>query len=243
MTGLRRLPIAVVFAALALAPAAALSSGPCNDCCQLPCVDAEIRYATKMQAWYRSQITVPGLTRAAYEAAERARAQELSKERAKDTGSLAPCAWNLPDPKTDTMAVRQWSAAHWSITSDAQGNLSYNFTLKTNTETCNLNEKQVTLFHEITPCTGMADAAEKHERFHVTSCLARKGKKETMADVARDEVAAYDVELKELNALRETIRKACAAKSCKDKDVKAAGDRLDSEIEELQKQVGRRGGK
>ena len=42
-----------------------------------------------------------------------------------------------------------------------------------------------------------------------------------MADVARDEVAAYDVELKELNALRETIRKACAAKSCKDKDVKA----------------------
>lgn len=240
MTRVRRLLIAAV---LVLAHGAARGSTPCNDCCQLACVDAEIRYATQMQAWYRTQITIPGLTREKYEAAEKAMAEELSKARAKDTGSLAPCKWNLPDPKTDPVAVRQWNAARWSMTSDAQGNVTYNFSLKTNTETCELSEKQVKLFHEIVPCTGMADAAEKHERFHVTSCLARKGRKETMADVARDEVAAYDVELKELNALRETIRKACAKKSCEDQNVKAAGDRLDKELDDLKKQVTRRGGK
>jgi hypothetical protein len=240
MTGTRRLLIAAL---LALAPAAARAGTPCNDCCQLACVDAEIRYATKMQAWYRTQLAIPGLAREKYEADERARAEEFSKERARDTGNLGPCTWNLPDPKKDTVAVREWNVAHWSITSDEKGNLSYNFSLRTNTETCELTEKQVKLFHEIVPCTGMADAAEKHERFHVTSCLARKGRKETMADVARDEVAAYDVELKELSALRETIRKACAKKSCDDQTAKAAGDRLDRELDDLKKQVARRGGK
>jgi hypothetical protein len=64
-----------------------------------------------------------------------------------------------------------------------------------------------------------------------------------MNEAAADEVAAYDVELQELNALRDTLRKACALKSCKDKDAKAAGDRLALELDEIKKQVVRRGGK
>ena len=234
----------LLVAGVLLAPALARGAGvPCNDCCQLPCVEAEIRYAMKMQQWYRSQAGIRDLTRESYEAGEKAKATELSQERAKDVGSLTGCRWNLPDPKTDTIAVRQWSAAGWSMTSDEKGNIAYNFSLRTNSETCALSEKQVALLHEITPCSGMADAAEKHERSHVTSCLARKGRKESIAEVARDEVAAYDVELKELNALRASLEKACNRNSCKDKDTKLVKPRLEKELEELRNQLAKRGGR
>jgi hypothetical protein len=244
MTGTRRLLIAGGFAALALVPAAARGEGaPCNDCCQMPCVEAEIRYATKMQQWYRSQAGLKNLTREAYEAGEKAKAEELSKERAKDVGKLTGCRWNLPDPKTDPMAVRQWSAARWSMTSDEKGNISYNFSLKTDTKSCLLNEKQVTLLHGITPCSGLADAAEKHERFHVTTCEKRKGRTETMAEAAADEVGAYDVELKELNALRDALQKVCNKGTCKDKDTKVARVQLEKELDELKQVLAKRGGK
>lgn len=227
-----------------LAPALARGAGKaCNDCCQLPCVEAEIRYAVKMQQWYRSQAGIRNLTPEKYEAAERARADELSKERAKDVGRLPACAWNLPDPKTDTIAVRQWSAAGWSMTADGKGNVNYNFSMKTNTETCKLSEKQVSMYHEIAPCSAMADAAEKHERFHVTSCEARKGRKPTMAEVVKDEIDAYAVELKELEALRQALEKICDKGTCKQKDTGEVKRQLEKELEELKKQLARRGGR
>ncbi len=243
MTRTNRLPIPLL-AVLLLAPGVLSAAGPCTDCCLLPCVEAEIRYAQKMQAFYRQQAGARGLTQQAYEDAERAAAEAAAAERGKDVGSLRSCAFNLPDPKTDPVAVRQWNAAGWGIrTDDGKKGVTYVFSLKTDTKTCALSEKQVKLLHEITPCTGMADAAEAHERFHVESCLARKGKAPSVADVARDEVAAYDVELRQLDALRETVRKACQKKSCRDKDATEASARLGKEIDELKKQLARRGGK
>jgi hypothetical protein len=243
MNGARRLLI-LIAAVLALAPDLARAGTPCNDCCQMPCVEAEIRYATKMREWYRSQKGNSNLTQEKYEAAEKAKAEELSKERARDVGRLAACRWNLPDPKTDTIAVRQWSAAGWSMTSDEKGNITYNFTMKTDTQTCKLNEKQVSMYHEIAPCTGIADAAEKHERFHADPCKPRKTPRPTM-EVVQNEVDAYDVELKELNALRESIQKICDKGTCKDKATNTGEVRrqLEKELEDLKKEIAKRGGK
>ena len=233
---------AILVSALAAGPARAQSKA-CDDCCQFPCVEAEIRSATKMQTFYRELATRRGLTQALYEAEEKAKGDELAKDRAKDVGTLAPCKWNMPDPKSDPIAVRPWSAAGWSMTADKDGNVTYNFSLKTNTKTCALRESQIKLLRGITPCSGMADAAEKHERFHVTTCEARKGREETLKEAALDEVAAYDVELKELNALRDVIRKKCKLKSCEDNNVKEAGKRLEKEMEDLKTLVAKRGGK
>ncbi len=215
----------------------------CDDCCQFPCIEAEIRYAAKMQEFYRTLAARKDLTQAVYEAEEKTYGDKLAKERAKDVGTLPPCTWNMPDPKGDLIAVRQWSNAGWSMTADKDGNVRYNFSLKTDTKTCKLRENQIKLLHGITPCTGMADAAEKHERFHVTTCEARKGRKETLKEAALDEVAAYDVELKELNALRDGIKKKCKLKSCDDNNVKEAGKRLEREMEDLKTHAAKGRGK
>jgi hypothetical protein len=230
---------AVFLTALASAPVWAAGKA-CDDCCQLACVEAEIRFATKMQQFYRALQARPNLTRAVYEAEEKAKANELAKERSQDVGKLPACQWNLPDPKTDVVAIRQWSAAGWSIKSTPDG-LIYDFTLKTDTETCKLREKQVELLREIAPCRGLADATEMHERHHVTTCEARKGAKETLSQAAADEVGAYDVELKALNELREALREICGTiKSCKDNDALAASARLSTELDDIKKQVGKR---
>lgn len=230
----------ILAAALLVAPALARGAAPCNDCCQMPCIEAEIRLATKMQAWYRSQQNVRQ-TKEAYEAAERARAAELSRERQRDVGRLAPCRWNLPDPRKDTITVRQWNNAGWSIVEDKDGNLDYNFSLKMDPKTCTLNEKKIALYRDVVPCLGLADAAEKHERAHVAAC--KPGRERTPAEAAKDEVAAYDVELRELNALRDAIDRICSKGTCKDQDVKEVRIRLEQELDELEKQVSRRGGK
>ena len=237
---LTKLLLAAVFlAALASAPARAAGKA-CDDCCQLACVEAEIRFATKMQQFYRALQARPNLTQAVYEAEEKAKATELAKERSKAVGTLPACRWNLPDPKTDLIAIREWSSAGWSIKSTPDG-VTYDFTLKTDTEKCTLREKQVKLLHEIAPCDGLADATEKHERHHVATCEARKGAKETLAQAAADEVAAYDVEMKALTELRQAVQKACAVKSCKDNDAKAASARLSQELEDIKNTVGKRG--
>ncbi len=233
-----RTPLAAVL--LLLAPALLDAASPCNDCCQMPCVEAEIRLATKMQAWYRSQQSVKQ-TKEAYEAAEAARAAELSKERQRDVGNLAVCRWNLPDPRKDAIAIRQWSSAGWSIVEEKDGSLTYNFSLKMDPKTCTLSEKKIALYRDIVPCLGLADAAEKHERAHVTGC--KPGRERTPAEAAKDEVAAYDVELKELNALRDALNAICSKGTCKDKDVKEVRIRLEKELDDLKAQVAKRGGK
>lgn len=243
MTGTRRLPIAPVLAVLALLaspPFSARAATPCRDCCQLPCVEAEIRYALEMQAWYRSQAG-SRQTYEAYEAAEGAKAAELSEKRGKGVGQLPACAWNLPDPR-DTIAMRQWSSAGWSVRSDERGNLTYGFSLKTDLKSCKLREDQVVKYHEVTPCSGIADAVEAHERFHVTSC--KPGQTRTVAQIAQDEVKAYDVELKELDKLKQALEKVCSRVTCTTRheggDVKK---RLEEELEALKQQLARRGGR
>jgi hypothetical protein len=242
MTGLRRLPIApalAVFAVLASAPFTARAATPCSDCCQLPCVEAEIRYALRMQEWYRAQTGAGRQTYEAYEAGEKAKAAELSRERAKGVGVLPACGWNLPDPQ-DMVAMRQWSSVGWSFERDANGNITYGFSLKTNLNTCSLREDQVKKYHEVTPCSGIADAVEKHERFHVTSC--KPGQTRTVAEIAQDEVKAYDEELKELDNLKKALEKVCGKVTCTTKheggDVKK---RLEEELETLKQQLAKRG--
>lgn len=245
MTGTRRLPtgpLLAVFAVLSSASFAARAATPCKDCCQLPCVEAEIRYALKMQEWYRSQQGIRNLTAEKYEEAEKSMAQELSKERARGVGVLPACSWNLPDPKKDPLAMKPWNLVKWSVKEDDKGNLLYDFSMKTNLKTCELREDQVSLYHEIVPCAGIADAAEKHERFHVTSCGPHKGQNRTVAQIAADEVAAYDVELTELNNLRQALEKVCSKVTCTTKheggDVKK---QLEEELETLRQQLSKRG--
>jgi hypothetical protein len=245
MTGIRRLPIAsvlavlAVFATLASAPFAAQAATPCTDCCQLPCVEAEIRYALEMKEWYRSQTGAGRQTFEAYEAAENAKAQELARKRSKSVGVLPACAWNVPDPR-DSIAMRYWASVGWTIKSDANGNLDYGYGLKTDLKTCKLREDQVEKYREVTPCSGIADAAEKHERFHVTSCTP--GQNRTVAQIAQDEVKADDVELKELDNLKQALEKACSKGTCKTKheggDVKK---RLEEELETLRQQLAKKG--
>jgi len=244
MTGMRRLRIAPVLAVLAFlapAPFAAKAATPCTDCCQLPCVEAEIRYALEMQEWYRSQIGAHRQTYEAYEAAEKAKATELSRKRAKSVGVLPACGWNLPDTR-DPVAMRYWSSAGWTVESDANGNVSYGFSLKTNLKTCTLRQDQVDKYREVTPCTGIANAVEKHERFHVASCTP--GQTRTVAQIAQDEVKAYDEELKELDKLKQALEKVCNKGTCETKheggDVKK---RLEEELETLKQQLARRGGR
>ena len=235
MTGLRRLLIAPVLAVLASAPFAARAATPCSDCCQLPCVEAEIRYALEMQQWYRSQTGSSRQTYEAYEAAERAKAAELSRKRTQGVGVLPACKWNLPDPR-DSIAMRYFTSAGWTIETDANGNLTYGFSLKTNLKTCTLREDQVEKYRELTPCRGIADAVEKHERFHVASC--KPGQTRTVAQIAQDEVKAYDEELKELDNLKQSLEKVCNKGTCTTKheggDVKK---RLEEELEALKEQL------
>lgn len=245
MTGIRRFPIArvlAVFAVLTWAPLAAQAATPCKDCCQLPCVEAEIRYALKMQEWYRAQQGIRNLTAEKYEEAEKAMAQELSKERARGVGVLPACSWKLPDPRKDPLAMKPWNLVKWSVKEDDKGNLLYDFSMKTNLKTCELREDQVSLYHEIVPCAGIADAAEKHERFHVTSCGPHRGQNRNAAQIAADEVAAYDVELKELDALKQALEKICSKTTCQTKheggDVKK---RLEEELDTLRQQLAKRG--
>lgn len=238
MTGIRRLVIApalAVFAVLASIPFAARAATPCSDCCQLPCVEAEIRYALEMKEWYRSQTGAGKKTYEAYEAAEKAKAAELARKRAKSVGVLAACNWNVPDTK-DSIAMRYWAAVGWTIKGDANGNVDYGYGLKTNLKDCTLREDQVKKYREVTPCTGIADAAEKHERFHVTSCTP--GQTRTVAQIAENEVRAYDVELTELDNLKKALEKVCEKRSCETKheggNVKK---RLEEELETLKEQI------
>jgi hypothetical protein len=242
MTGTRRLPIApvlAVFAVLASASLSARAATPCKDCCQLPCVEAEIRYALQMQKWYRDQTVARTQTYEAYEAAEGAKAAELSRERAKGVGVLPACGWNLPDPK-DTIGMRQWSSVGWSMRTDEKGNITYGFSLKTDLKSCKLREDQVEKYREVVPCSGIADAVEKHERFHAASC--KPGQTRTVAQIAQDEVSAYDVELKELDSLKQALEKVCSKGTCTTKheggDVKK---RLEEELETLRQQLAKKG--
>ncbi len=242
MTTIRRLPVAPVlaaFAVLASAPFVAQAATPCSDCCQLPCVEAEIRYALKMQAWYRAQAGAGKQTYEAYEAAESAMATELAKEREKTVGVLPACKWNTPDPK-DPIAMRYWSAVGWTVKSDDKGNVNFNYGLRTNLKDCTLREDQVKKYHEVTPCAGIADAAEKHERFHVTTC--KPGQSRSVAQIAQNEVDAYKVELTELENLRKALEKVCEKKTCTVKheggDVKK---RLEEELELLRQVLVKKG--
>jgi hypothetical protein len=242
MNGIRRLPIApvlAVFAVLVSAPFAAQAATPCSDCCQLPCVEAEIRYALRMQAWYRTQAGAGRQTYEAYEAAESAMATELAKEREKGVGVLPACKWNTPDPN-DTIAMRYWTAVGWGVKRDEKGNVNLSYGLRTNLKDCTLREDQVKKYHEVTPCAGIADAAEKHERFHVTTC--KPGQNRTVAQIAQDEVSAYDVELKELDNLKKALEKVCEKKTCTVKheggDVKK---RLEEELELLRQVLAKKG--
>ncbi|MDL2717310.1 MAG: hypothetical protein PT977_06115 [Acidobacteriota bacterium] len=230
----------LLVATLLLMPARARGAGvPCNDCCQVACVEAEIRYARKMQQWYAGQAEIRGLTRETYEKNEKAKADELSLERAKDVGRVPACKWNLPDPRNPqgAIAIRAWSHLGWSVKEDDKGNLKYDFSLKANTENCTLNTDQIKSYHELAPCSGMADAAETHEKVHVAWCHALKGRKPSMTEIAQNEVKAYDEELKELNALRDSLAKICLTKTCKDKDAQFAESRLEKELEELNEQI------
>jgi len=245
MTGIRRLPIPPVLAVLAVlvsAPFAAQAATPCTDCCQLPCVEAEIRYALKMQEWYRSQVGIRNLTAEKYEAGEKAKGAELSRERIKGVGALPACAWHFPDPN-DNIAMRRWYSVGWGFVHDEKGDF-FSFSLKTDPKECTLRESQVKQLREVTACTGIAEAAEKHERFHVTSCQPHKGQSRTVAQIAQDEVAAYDVELKELDNLKKTLEKVCEKTTCTTKheggDVKK---RLEEELETLKQQLAKRGGR
>ncbi|MEO8056272.1 MAG: hypothetical protein ABI768_14025 [Acidobacteriota bacterium] len=244
MTRKRRLPTApllAVLTVLASAPFAAQAATPCTDCCQLPCVEAEIRYALEMKEWYRSQTGARTQTFEAYEAAERAKASELAKKRAKSVGVLPACQWNVPDSR-DPIAMRYWAAVGWTIKSDANGNLDYGYGLRTDLKTCKLRDDQVKKYREVTPCRGIADAAEKHEQFHVTSCTP--GQNRTVARIAQDEVKAYDVELTELDNLKKALEKVCSKGTCETKheggDVKK---RLEEELETLKQQLATRGGR
>ncbi|HEY3350116.1 MAG TPA: hypothetical protein VGM13_10105 [Thermoanaerobaculia bacterium] len=242
MTGIRRLPTApvlAVFAVLAAAPFAARAATPCSDCCQLPCVEAEIRYALRMQAWYRTQVGAGKQTYEAYEAAESAMATELAKERAKGVGVLPACKWNTPDPK-DTVAMRYWYAVGWTVKTDDKGNVNLSYGLRTNLKDCTLREDQVKKYHEVTPCAGIADAAEKHERYHVTTC--QPGQSRSVAQIAQNEVDAYKVELEELENLRKTLEKVCEKRTCQTKheggDVKK---KLEEELDLLRQMLAKQG--
>jgi DNA repair exonuclease SbcCD ATPase subunit len=244
MNGARR-SLILIAAVLALAPALARAGTPCNDCCQMPCVEAEIKYATKIQDWYRSQQGIRNLTLEQYEAAEKAKAAELARERARAVGKLTACTWKLPDPKKDPLGMKRWNLVKWSVKEDDKGNLEYDFSMKTNVRTCELREDQISLYHEIAPCAGIADAAEQHERAHVRQCGPRGGRVPTVAEIVKGEVDAYDVELKELNALRESLQKVCDKGTCKDKETNTGEVRrqLEKELEDLKKEIAKRGGK
>ena len=242
MTGIRRLPLARVLAVLAVlasAPLAAQAATPCTDCCQLPCVEAEIQYALEMKEWYRSQTGARRQTYEAYEAAEKAKASELARKRAKSVGVLAACNWNVPDTR-DPIAMRYWAAVGWTIKADANGNVDFGYGLKTNLKECTLRDDQVKKYREVTPCRGIADAAEKHEQFHVASC--KPGQNRTVAQIAQNEIEAYDVELTELDNLRKALEKVCEKKTCATKheggDVKK---RLEEELETLRQQLAKKG--
>ncbi|MBZ4418523.1 hypothetical protein [Myxococcus sp. RHSTA-1-4] len=201
----------------------------CNNCCQLPCVEAAIHTAQEMRKLYARLKDTKGLSQDAYAKAVDQERARLGSEWFASVGSLPQCQFDLPGPD-DQMEIRRLMRVGWGV-EHRKGDLAFNISVATDMESCSLREDQMALFKEIASCTEIAGATEVHERKHLEQCAGRKkGQKDSTKVQATHEVEAYDVELAHLRKLRQSLESACMRRSCKqdvsDKDAKALGQGL-----------------
>jgi hypothetical protein len=222
---MRRRPsptLGAALAALALAAAPARAEAPaaapsCADCCKLPCIEAQILEAKQMQENYRQLAKRKGLTAATYEELEAAAARGAAQSKQAALGRNTDCAWYAPDG-TDQIEMREFQFAGFRPDRDGKERITgWDYTMKTNTESCGLNAKAVSLFPKIVSCGAIAEATIAHEKKHQSDCEARKraGKKATLAELALGEADAYEVEIQKLQAARIEAAQACKQVSCK----------------------------
>jgi hypothetical protein len=233
--------------AVALALLAALASAPpagaeapaqaptCADCCKLPCIEAQIMEAKQMRDFYSQLGKRKGMTDAEYETAESEAGQAASKRSAEALGQNASCAWYTPDG-TDSIEMRKFQLARFRPVKDEAGTIvGWDYTMKANPKTCTINADAAELMPRIATCVGIAEATIAHEEKHQATCEATKGKTPTHAEMARDEVAAYDVEIAKLEALRTEAATACRQRSCaaNEEAWKRSAENLGTDIEKL----------
>ncbi|QSQ26419.1 hypothetical protein JY651_16460 [Pyxidicoccus parkwayensis] len=228
--------------ALLLAEPGVARAAECNNCCQLPCVEATINFSEGMRKLYLKLKGSKNLSQDAYEKAVAAERNRLGRESFNATGKLSQCAFNLPDPKNpnDTMRYREFISAGWGVTTitvadgpdKGQTQFAYDMRAQTNMETCSLNGTQMKLLKEYAPCTQIGAATEVHERKHLDQCKGqKKGTQHTTLLQATQEVEAYDAELEYLRAVRKSLEAACTRQSCRqeasDKDAQGLHNGLE----------------
>lgn len=204
---------------LAVAPPArgeAPAQAPtCADCCKLPCIEAQILEAKQMRDFYAQLAKRKGMTDAQYEQAESEAGLAASKRSAEALGQNTSCAWYTPDG-TDMVEMRKFQLARFRPVRDEAGTIvGWDYTMKANPQTCTINADAAKLLPRVATCSGIAEATIAHEEKHQATCEAKKGKQPTHAEQALDEVAAYDVEIGKLEALRAAAAAACKQTSCK----------------------------
>jgi hypothetical protein len=93
---------------------------------------------------------------------------------------------------------------------------SLNLQLSTHAFNCQLDVAAATALETAVPCHELYDLAMEHEQVHINACLARKDKGTpkgslliTPAGKAKEEMAAYDVEIAKLTTLLQAAEAKC----------------------------------
>jgi hypothetical protein len=233
-------PLALLGLLAALAPAALHADAvaqSCSDCCKLPCIEAEILKATAQRDAYRTMARRKNWTQAEYEAAEQAAATAAESKRVGAVPGLSTCNYYVPENQSYP-EQREFQLAGFRVLRDASGRVvGGDYTPKTNLESCTINEKALELLPRVAPCEGIGAAQVNHERKHQDDCRKRDPARRRIALnlVAAGEVAAYELEIAELQKLRTEAAEACFDKSCKsaEQDWDRAAEKLKSDIFKL----------
>ena len=209
----------------------------CADCCKLPCIEAEILKAREQRDSYLKMSKQKNWTTATYEAAENAAASAAEAKRIAALPGLETCNYYIPENQSYPES-REFQMAGFKILRDASGRVTGgDYTAKTNLETCEVNTKALQLLPKVAPCEGIGRATAAHEQKHVDDCLERDParRKIPLDQVAKGEVAGYDVEIAELEKLRNEAAQACFKKSCESTktDWEKAAEKLKLDIFKL----------
>ena len=201
-----------------------------TNCCMLPCIAQELVRARRMLASYAKLARKDNLTQA-----------DLTKQTDDELGKITAladevaarspqCAYKNPKPD-DEIEMRRMRAVGFKR-KEAGGQRFWDYSVGTDDESCEIEERKLGVLRDILPCPELVDITRGHEKVHQAHCEARRkaarGTKLSPQGVADDEVAAYRTEIKLLTQLFGEVAKWCEKSPCKgqENEVKDAVTRI-----------------
>jgi hypothetical protein len=206
----------------------------CNDCCKLPCIEAEIVKAKYQREAYRALAKRKDLTTEQYLDAEATLGAAGEAIRIAAAAGLPTCNYYIPEQQSYAES-RQFIMAGFKLRRDEQGRvLPSDYTLRTDPQSCVANSKALELAPKVAACAEIGSAQVAHEEKHVADCekLPAAARHRTPSQLAAAEVPGYNAEITALEQARRQAAEACNKTSCKvpQKEWDDAAQRMNTDI-------------